>query len=141
MRITVRDLLFAQQRAMRLQDLVDDGIRLPDRFADDLFGKPASRAFGVIEAPGRIDRAIDGQPVLDADFEILLTVAGSGVDRAGALLQRDVIAENAERIAIQKRMPEDRAFELRPWKARRSPSESSQPSFSAVTFSSSSATI
>ena len=36
----------------------------------------------------------------------------SRVDRAGALFERDVIAEDAERIALEKRMPEHGAFEL-----------------------------
>jgi hypothetical protein len=53
-----------------------------------------------------------------ADDVIFLAVAGRGVDRAGALLQRDVIGQDAERIALQKRMAEDGAFQREPGKRR-----------------------
>ena len=52
-------------------------------------------------------------PYLLADDVVFLAVAGRGVDRAGALLQRDVVGQDAERIALEKRMAEDRAFQLR----------------------------
>ena len=64
-------------------------------------------------------------------------MAGRGVDRAGALFERDVIAEDAERIAIEKRMAEDGAFELRAGKRGDGFRIRSSRSFSAVTFSSS----
>ena len=38
---------------------------------------------------------------------VFLAVAGGGVDRAGALLERDVIGQDAERIAFQERVAED----------------------------------
>ena len=49
-------------------------------------------------------------------------MAGSGVDRAGALFERDVIGQDAERIALEERMAEDGAFQLRAretWRALR----------------------
>ena len=61
----------------------------------------------------RIHRAIDRDAVALADHVVFLAVAGSGVDGAGALFQRDVVGQNAERIALQKRMPEDGAFQSR----------------------------
>ena len=76
-------------------------------------GSVPDGAFGVIEAAGGIDRAIDGEAVLAADDVVLLAVSGRGVDCAGALLERDVIGEDAERIAIEKGMTEDGAFEAR----------------------------
>ena len=65
------------------------------------------------EAAGGIDRAEGGDAVLPADGVVFLAVAGRGVDGAGALFERDVIGEDAERIAIEKGMAEDGAFELR----------------------------
>ena len=72
MRIAVLDLFFAQQRAVRFQNFGDDGIRLPDRFSDDLFGKAAGRAFGMIRtcrpdppdnrSAGRISRRLRSLP-------------------------------------------------------------------------------
>src|ERR1700732_574830 len=62
---------------------------------------------------GGIDRAINRKPVFGADLEVLRAVSGRGVDRTSALFQRHMFSENAERIAIDKRMPEDRSFKLR----------------------------
>jgi hypothetical protein len=101
---------------MRLQDLDDDGVGFPNRLADQFFGQAAGRAFGVKEAARGVHRAVDFDAVLPADDVIFLAVSGRGVDRAGALFERDVIGQDAERIALQKRMAEDRAFELAPGK-------------------------
>ena len=51
--------------------------------------------------------------VLLPDRVVFLAVPRSGVDRAGALFQRHVVGQDAERIALQERMAEDRAFQLR----------------------------
>ena len=102
-----------QQRVVRLQDFDDDGVGFPDGLADDLFGQAAGRAFGVIEAAGGIHGAVGGDAVLAADDVIFLAVAGGGVDGAGALLEGDVIGEDAERIAIEEGMAEDGVLELR----------------------------
>jgi hypothetical protein len=86
----------------------------------------------VKEAARGVHRAIDFDAVLPADHVIFLAVPGRGVDRAGALFERDVIGQDAERIALQKRMAEDRRFEL----ARRGSGRalSARPAaFSAVT--------
>jgi hypothetical protein len=40
-------------------------------------------------------------------------VSGRGVDGAGALFQRDMIGQDAERIAFQKRVMKDCAFKAR----------------------------
>ena len=101
-----------------MQDLDHDRIRFPDGLADQLFGQPPGGAFGVIEAARGIHRAVGRDAVLPADHVVFLAVAGRGVDRAGALLERDVIGQDAERIALQKRMAEDGAFEARAREAR-----------------------
>ncbi len=103
----MRDLFQTAERVVRFQDFDDDGVGFPDGLADDLFGQAARRAFGVIEAAGGIDGAECGDAVLAADDVVLLAVAGGGVDRAGALLEGDVIGEDAERIAIEEGMAED----------------------------------
>ena len=72
----------------------------------------------MIEAARGIHRAIGFDAVLAADDVVFLAVSGGGVDRAGALFQRDVIGQDAERIAFQKRMMEDRAFETRSGETR-----------------------
>ena len=77
------------------------------------FGQHARRAFGLKEAAGGVDRTVGLDAVLPADDVVFLAVPGSGVDRAGALLERDVIAENADRIAFQERMAEDGALQPR----------------------------
>ena len=51
------------------------------------------------------------------------------MDGAGALLERDVIGQNAERIAIEERMAEDGVFDLRAGECRRWLSGSCQPQF------------
>ena len=48
------------------------------------------------EAAAGVDGAVDGQAVLHAGDVVFLAVAGGGVDRAGALLERDVVLDNAE---------------------------------------------
>ena len=72
---------------------------------------------------------------------VLLAVAGSGVDGAGALLQRHVIGQNAQRIALEKRMAEDRAFEPRALETWRARCTHVQPHASAVACSRSRATM
>ena len=82
-------------------------------------GRLAGCAFGVEDIARRHPpgNRPEGRIAL-ADLEIFLAVSGRGVDRAGALLERHVIGQNPERIAIEKRMAEDRAFELRARKSR-----------------------
>src|SRR6266852_7601832 len=65
------------------------------------------------DSPGGVDGAINGKPVFGADLKVLRAMSGSGVDRAGALFERHVLGENTERIAIEKRVAEDRSFEFR----------------------------
>ncbi len=113
MRIRVLDVLDREQRAVLFQDIDDERIAFPDGLAEELERGSAPRsAFGVEEAPGGIHRAIDRQPVLHADDVIFLAVAGRRMNRAGALFQRHVIAEDPERIAVDEGMPEGGAFKL-----------------------------
>ena len=49
---------------------------------------------------------------------ILLAVAGRGVDRAGALVEGHVVGQHAHGVALQERVAEDGALELRACDAR-----------------------
>ncbi len=79
-----------------------------------------------------IHRAISRDAVLQTHDVIFVAMAGRRMDRAGALLERDVIAQNAERRAVQKRMLEHaRLPGCEPGKVA-STSSPSQPQRSAV---------
>ena len=54
-----------------------------------------------------------GMPYWRPTDEVFLAVAGRGVDGAGALFERDVIGQDAERIAIEERMAENGVLERR----------------------------
>ncbi len=101
-----------------MQDIDDDRIGVPNGFAEKFFGQFAGSAFGLEDAAGGIDGAIDRDAVTLADDEIFLAMAGCGVDGAGALFESDVIAVEAEGIAIEKWMAEDNAIEFGAGEAR-----------------------
>ena len=106
------------------------GIGFPDGLAEQFRGQMALGALRIEEAAGGIHRAIDLEAVLHADDVIFLAVSGRGVDRAGALLQRDVIAQDAERIALDERDGGRRCrSSLRAGEARRSPRHRSSRTF------------
>ena len=50
------------------------------------------RRIGQIDA-ATVHRVVDGQVILQAEGEVLLTVAGGGVDCTGAGIQGDVLAD------------------------------------------------
>ena len=64
-------------------------------------GSSPAAPSAVEETAGGIHRAVDRQSVLLAGDVVFLAVAGGGVDCAGALLQRDVVGKDAERIAVR----------------------------------------
>ena len=112
------------------QDLDDERVAFPDGLAEELRREDApSKPCGIEEPAGGIDRAIDRQAVLHADDIVFLAMAGSGVDGAGSLLQRDVIGDHAERSAIDERMPENGLVEFVAVEAREDlPARSSRTS-------------
>ena len=93
-------------------------------------GSRPGGAFGVEEAARGVHRAVGLDAVLPRHHVVFVAVAGRGVDGAGALLERDVVGQNAERIALQERMAEDRAFERRAGERAPLREYSSQPHFS-----------
>ena len=56
------------------------------------------------EVAARSDRRVDLEPVLHAGGEVVAAMARRGVHGAGALLERDVLREHADRIARVERM-------------------------------------
>src|ERR1035438_9506422 len=60
-------------------------------------------------APGALPR------IMVADYVVFLPVSGRRVDRPGALFQRHVVGQYAQRIALQQRMAEHRALNPRAW--------------------------
>ena len=79
----------------------------------------AGEQFGVRQkAAVATDRVVDFQAVLATQHEIVLTVAGRGVYRAGTGLEGDVIADDQQRLARVKGMLQLQAFEGRALAAR-----------------------
>src|SRR5688572_1705512 len=78
----------------------------------------AEQLHAVEEVPSRSDRRIDLEAVFDAREEVVGTVTRSGVNRAGALFERDVVAQHCERRPIVERMLERDAFQFRTLHAR-----------------------
>ena len=76
------------------EKLDDDGIRFPDRFADQNVRKRALGPFRVIEAAGGIYRTVSRDAVLLRDHIVFVSVPRSRVDCARAVLERDVIGNN-----------------------------------------------
>ncbi len=72
------------------------------------------RAFD--EAPIAADRIVDRELVLLADHVVFLAMARGRVNRAGACIERDVLAENDRHDALVERMLELHAFER--WRLR-----------------------
>ena len=96
--------------------LADLGDRLGDRavhLVDMLAGEQRNM---VVEQTAVADGPRDLETVRTADLEILAAVAGRGVDKAGALLHRHVIARqerNVEVVALAvERMAADRSREI-----------------------------
>ena len=112
------DFGLAGERAVLFENFDDDGVGVPNGFAEQFFGQLAGCAFGLKHAAGGIDGAIDRDAVTLADDEIFLAVARRSVDSAGALFESDVIAIEAEGIAIEKRMTENNAIKFGAREAR-----------------------
>ena len=80
---------------------------LDDRIVglEDVLPRPFAAIGG--ELARRIDRRERLQPVLRADHEIFVAVAGRGMHEAGAGVRGDVIAVHQLDVARDKRMAED----------------------------------
>ena len=104
-RVGVLVRLVVPEAAAFRQRLHDRGIRFEDllpRKQPDIVREPAVRS----------DGRIDVEPVLQPSQVVVGAVAGSGVDRTGALLERHVVGEHSERRTVVQRMREPEAFEI-----------------------------
>ena len=95
----------------RLERFLDLGVGVEDPL-------PAEELHRVEEMAAGSDGRVDLEPVLHAGREVVAAVARGGVHRAGALLERDVVGQHAERIAGVQRMAEPDLLELDPFHAR-----------------------
>src|SRR5215470_8893230 len=66
----------------------------------------------LVEVPARPDRGVDFEAVANTGIEVICAVARRRMNRTSTGVERDVLAEDADRIAVVKRMAEADAFEL-----------------------------
>src|SRR4051794_15796175 len=107
MRIRVLEHLAMPEPSALLERFFNRSVRVEDPLA----GK--HRHVGQ-EVPPRSNRHVDVEPVLDPGQEVVASVPRSGMDGAGALLERDVVGKDAKRVAIEERVPEADPIELLP---------------------------
>ena len=105
MRIAVLVRMMAEKRAVVGEKFDDDGVGLEDVLAF-VFGK----AFGVDAAV--VERSGGFEIVLLAGVEVVDAMAGSGVNDAGTLIERDVAGEHAEDLQRQEGMLEFCVLEM-----------------------------
>ena len=104
------------------------GLRFPDRLAEQFFGQRARRRLRRERSgPRRRRGSTPAMPYCWPDDVVFLTVAGSRVHRAGALFERDVIAQDAERIAFEERDAGRRCLPAARPRISRALSASAQP--------------
>ncbi len=117
-RIAVRDLLLARQRAVLLQNPITSGFASHTVLPINSSGSRPAAPSAWKNRPAPSTGQNTGRPYLIARVVVFLPVPRRRVHRARALFERHVIGQHAQRIALQKRMPEHRAFELRPRERR-----------------------
>ncbi len=105
-RVLMRERLAMPEPAAFLQRLFDLRVRVEHTLA-------AEELDVLVEVPARSDRRVDLEAVAQARVEVVRAVAGRRVNRASARVERDVLAEHADGIALIKRMAEADAFEVR----------------------------
>src|SRR5215471_8255290 len=66
-----------------------------------------------VEVARRSDRRVNLEAVFHAGVEVVRAMPGCRMDRTGAGIERDVVAEHADGITLIQRMPETNALELR----------------------------
>src|SRR5262245_7825375 len=68
----------------------------------------------LVEVPARPDGGIDFEAVANTGIEVVCAVARRSMNGPSTGVERDVFAEDADRIAVVERMAEADAFELPP---------------------------
>src|SRR5882757_3914608 len=92
-RILVRERLAVPEPAAFLQRLLDFRVRIEHTLTAEQFHR-------VEKVSRRTDRRVDFKPVAVAGAEVVSAVARRGVDRTRAGVERDVVAEHADRVAL-----------------------------------------
>ncbi len=105
--VAVRELVFFEQCACVRQFLHDPRVRSENRLALQIAGFSREPAF-------RIHRSHHWQAVAHADFVVFLTMTGSDMNRARALVLGDKFTEDDFDITIDPRMTADHAFQVNP---------------------------
>ena len=107
MRIGVRDVGLPHQVADFLDLLDDIGVGL-------LHLQSGEKLHAVEVFAAIVERGIDVDAVLEADFVVLAAVSGSGMDTAGTGIERHMAAEDQRRLAVVERMAGLDEFKLLP---------------------------
>src|SRR5690348_16283860 len=97
---------------MLLQLLDDNRIALPYRLTQERGRQFTFCSLRLKKSARIVDGAIHRKPISLPNHEVLLSVAGRGVYGSGALVQRNVVSQNTERIAIDERMPKSGVLEF-----------------------------
>ena len=100
MRVLVGDVLYAHQVTAFLDMLQNDLVGIPDLEACELFACLGGQTAGIIHRDNHRDLRI----VVHADLKVLHAVAGCGMDTARAALQRDMVAQNDQTLAVKEGM-------------------------------------
>ena len=99
-RVLVGDVLHTHQVAALLDVLQNDLVGIPDLETGKFLASFGGQAAGVIHGNN------DGNlwVVVNADFKVLNTMAGGGVDAAGAAFEGDMVAQDDQALAVQEGM-------------------------------------
>ena len=106
MRVAVLVFVMAEQRAAIAEQLHDDRIGF-----ENIFAFVFRQAFGIDAAI--VERRVSFEAVFLAGVEVVGAVSGRGVHDAAALIERDVVGENAGDLHRQKRMLEFACLRIR----------------------------
>src|SRR5262245_15399037 len=112
---------------MRQRLAMPEPAALPQRFFDSRVRVEhpltAEKLDVVVEMPAWPDGSVDLEAVTQAGVEVVSPVARRRVDGARARVERDVLAQHADGVALVQRMPEADAFEIRALHLRDRPGE------------------
>src|ERR1700688_4737304 len=105
MRISMFVFVVAEERATISQQFDDDGVGFKNIFALVL-----GQTFQINAAI--IERSVRFQSIFLARIKVVRAVAGSGVHDSAALVESDVVGQNARDLKGQKGMPKFAAFKF-----------------------------
>src|SRR5262245_50103319 len=100
----MREALPVPQPPALFERLLDVGVGVEDPLTGE-------QADGLVEMAARTNRRVNLEPVLQTGVEVVGAVTRCGVDRASARVERHVLGEHADRVAIVEWMSKADAFE------------------------------